>query len=213
MNDPFARLLKQELEKELPGNKGQNKMIPESRKQFNVAINENTKISSVLITIFKKGEDYFTILFQRPDYDGMHAGQVCFPGGKQETEDLSLKHTALRESQEEIGINPDDAIVLGALSPLLIPVSNYLVHPYVAFLKNEPDLVPDPVEVKKIIISPIKLFLDKKTVKIKSSIFQNIEVSIPYYDISNHEVWGATAMIIGEWTEILIRPVFAKLLK
>ena len=132
----------------------------------------------------------------------MHSGQISFPGGKMEAQDASLKHTALRETHEEIGINPDDINVLGELTQVYIPPSNFMVTPFLCYLDYEPEFVLNH-EVSEI-IEPCILDLNRNThlrterVETKYGTFK-----VPAYVFNDKIVWGATALMLSELEEIL----------
>jgi 8-oxo-dGTP pyrophosphatase MutT (NUDIX family) len=140
-----------------------------------------------------------TVLMKRPDYDGTHAGQVSFPGGKMEEDDDDVVQTALREAEEEVNIKPDEVNVIGQLTELYIPPSNFLVHPVLGILEKPPLLIPDKHEVQSIHIPELSYLLrddiiDEKEITLSSG----FRLRTPYFEVDNHTVWGATAMIIAE---------------
>lgn len=208
MNNSFIYTLEKELKKKLPGSISQKKMAPESRDLFNMNISSKTKKSSIIILLYCKNSTWYTVLFQRPVYDGMHSGQVCFPGGKMEKRDNSLMETAIREAREEIGVDPENIKIIGELTSLYIPVSDYLVQPYIGYLDRDPVFVPDPFEVQDIITVPVQILIDPEIRKKKTVKFHGQNIVIPYFSIEHHDVWGATAMIISEFTDILVNPDF-----
>ena len=168
MNNDFITTLIKELKKPLPGKEVQFIMAPESRELFNIQVTSVTKKSGILIPIFIHNNIFHTVLFKRTEYNGIHAGQVCFPGGKTEKEDKSLEETAIREAWEEIGIDKNKVTIIGALTPLHIPVSDYLVNPYIGYLKYNPVFKIDPNEVEELIVTPIKEFTDENNIKKKN---------------------------------------------
>ena len=129
-----------------------------------------------------------------------HSGQIGFPGGKYEEIDKNLEATALRESHEEIGIQEQDVQIVGRLSDLYIPVSDFLVHPFVGYLDYAPMFVLQENEVKDILEVDFELFfLPKILKKMDYRINEKMTLrDVPYFDINGHVVWGATAMILGE---------------
>ena len=136
--------LKIQLEKELPGYEAQHTMAPKLRynkRDFNTD-KSNARLSSVLIPLYLKNNKLVTVLTQRPEYDGVHSKQVSFPGGRKEKEDFDIRQTALREAQEELGIEPKHVNVLGQLSELYIPPSKSLVTPIVGYSDKKPKFVP-----------------------------------------------------------------------
>ncbi|MCJ7757351.1 MAG: CoA pyrophosphatase, partial [Gillisia sp.] len=144
------------------------------------------------------------ILILRKTYKGVHSNQVGFPGGRLEIFDKSLEHTALRETEEEVGIPKEDVEIVKKLTKLYIPPSNFWVHPYVGLIEKTPNLVPQKSEVEKILEINIDEFLDEKSLikqKLSTSYASNIEV--PAFSLNGHVVWGATAMMLSELKELL----------
>jgi 8-oxo-dGTP pyrophosphatase MutT (NUDIX family) len=190
------------LQEDLPGQKAQLKMAPSHRSGFPES-REQAKLSSVLILLYPFQNSIYTALIKRASYNGHHSGQISFPGGKFEKKDKSLVDTAIREASEEIGVNYSDIRVLGNISSLYIPVSNMMVLPVVGFSNQRPDFKHDPVEVDRIIEVDLKELSNPFIVKSKEIKIENREIAAPFYDIHNLFVWGATAMIISEFLEIL----------
>lgn len=147
-----------------------------------------------------------SILFiQRSDHinDDKHRGQIAFPGGKRE-ENESLKECALREMQEEIGINLPIDHPTQKLSPLYVSVSNFLIHPFVAFQETLPTLQPNPEEVAAVIDSPLtdlknRYEIHRKDMSIRGALIKNI----PYYEVGGQTLWGASALIFAEFLYLL----------
>jgi len=202
IND-FIRLLRDELQNELPGIDYQYKMAPALR--IKIQRDQAQKKAAVLILLYPFENKLHTVLMQRTDYHGPHGGQISFPGGKKEEGDPDCMSTALRESHEEIGVIPEQIELLGNLTDLFIPVSNMLVCPVVGFSINKPSFKPDPQEVEYLIETPIDTFLDPEIKKNKTRIILFNKALVPYYNIDEHTVWGATAMIISEFEEVLRR--------
>jgi len=144
------------------------------------------------------------ILILRKTYKGIHSNQVGFPGGRLEIFDKNLEHTALRETEEEVGIPKEDVEIVKKLTKLYIPPSNFWVHPYVGLIEKTPNLVPQISEVEKILEINIDEFLDEKNLikqKLNTSYANNIEV--PAFSLNGQVVWGATAMMLNELKELL----------
>jgi len=186
----------------LPGRDIQYKMAPDDRDDLlnKYSIDKDTRKSAVILLIYKKQNNYYSVLIKRPEYNGPHSGQISFPGGKfEKTKDLSLQDTAIRETHEEIGIKIDVNNIIGELTPLFIPLSNIMVYPYVAFLEKKISFTADKTEVKKIIEYKLSdLFVPEiKKIEIKNN------VKIPYFFINNQKVWGATAMILNEFIYLI----------
>ena len=137
------------------------------------------------------------ILIKRAEYNGSHSGQIGFPGGKEENDDASLLHTALRETKEEIGLH--EIHVLGSLSPLFIPVSNFNVNPFIGYLTEKPNFVLDPREVQEVLTIPLKHLLDVDNELVTHKKLNGTKYRIPYYHVHEHMLWGASAMIMSEF--------------
>lgn len=197
----FLDKLKGKLREELPGLKAQELMAPEIRPFL--ATPGKPVPAAVLILLFQRDEEWFTMFIQRNDYDGPHGGQISLPGGRMEQYDISLQQTALRETQEELGILSDSIRILGKLTPLHIPASNYMVHPFVGIYTGIPSWQPNGAEVKYVIEARLSQLLDKKNTKIKKFLSGMKEWDAPFYDVNGEAIWGATAMIISEFLEVV----------
>ncbi|HOV11667.1 MAG TPA: CoA pyrophosphatase [Bacteroidales bacterium] len=205
MNDivEFTKFLVGRLQKKLPGKEAHFRMVPSVRLDEFDSIPENARLSSVLILLFEKNAKIHTILIQRPEYNGIHSAQISLPGGGYEEKDLSAQHTALRETQEEIGLDPATINIIGSLTDLYIPPSNYRVKPFVGYCRDISGINPDKHEVKKILTVAIEDFAGTKNVKSKKIKIQNgTTYETSYYDIMGQTVWGATAMIFSEFAEL-----------
>ncbi len=203
----FLEQLKQQL-LELPGEEAQYQMAPFNRKKisdFSDRIH-SAKKSAVLIILYPSNNSINTILIQRPNYEGVHSGQIAFPGGKYEESDIELSNTALREANEEIGIDVSNIQLLGRLTDLYISPSNFLVSPFIGFITELNDLTPNNYEVSKIIHTDL-FNLNKEHIKnIKNIEHSNgYKIKTPYYKIEGFTVWGATAMMISELNAIITK--------
>lgn len=160
--------------------------------------------SAVLALLYPKESRLHVLLMVRPTYDGVHSGQVSFPGGKREPTDPDLKRTALREFAEETGAATDNIEILGELSPVYIPPSRMLVTPYVGYAAHIGPWMPDAREVARLLEVPLDLVLREDILQRREQFIQIMgrSVEIPYYDIQGEVVWGATAMMIAELREL-----------
>ena len=194
----FSEDLRQRLQQPLPGEAAHSKMAASSRYRLGVKPNERTRRSAVLICFYPYQNAIFLPLILRPQYDGVHAGQMAFPGGRMERIDENLTRTALRETQEEVGIRVSDVEVLGLLTELFIPPSNFYVQPVVGVLPYRPDFYPDPREVEAVVEVELTTLLDETIVGDSQVEVRGTLVDAPYYQIQDYRVWGATAMMISE---------------
>ena len=195
--------LKEELRKDLPGIGIQYKMAPGLRMKIRPSV--NTKKAAVLILLYPHHGSLCTIFIRRPRYRGIHSGQISLPGGKMELYESDPAETALRETHEEIGINPLEIEILGKLTELHIPVSKILVVPFVGYISERPLFHPHHFEVESMIETSVNEFLKPGTRQEKMKIMFINKAIVPFYNINGHHIWGATAMIISEFVEILKR--------
>jgi 8-oxo-dGTP pyrophosphatase MutT (NUDIX family) len=205
----FFHWLQQRLSRPLPGEQAQRRMIHVSRPKLSEAPPEARK-SAVLVLLHPQHTHPSVVLIQRTIDGSVHSGQIAFPGGRQEDYDIDFADTALREANEEIALERKGIGILGQLTGLYIPVSNFVVYPVLAFAASQPLLFPSESEVSRILHVPLpKLFARKKTVSIPVSSAGNIIMRVPAYLPEEQTiVWGATAMILSElealWEEYLI---------
>ncbi len=195
----FIEKLKKRLNEPLPGSSAHDKMASESRLKLKMpSPSERTRESAVLILFYPSENKIFIPLILRPQYDGVHGGQMAFPGGRAEKEDENLIRTALREAQEEIGVRVSDVQILGKLTKLYIPPSNFYVQPVVGCMDRKPDFFPDPREVDQVIEIALSDMHNPNIIGRKVLNVRGVEIDTPFYDILETTVWGATAMMIAE---------------
>ncbi|MCB0125441.1 MAG: CoA pyrophosphatase [Caldilineaceae bacterium] len=215
----FIELLQQNLRATLPGQEAQYRMAPRPRTgrlPYDHSP-ETARRSGVLILFYPNTnanassnlEDAIYLpLILRPTYEGVHSGQVGFPGGGWEEGDADLVATALREAQEEIGVVPEDVRVIGQLSPLYVFASNHLVHPTVAWINHRPHFQPDPREVAQLLEVPLHALLDPTNQRVEQWQLRDRNAEVPFYYIQEQTIWGATAMMLSE---LLTLPAVAEL--
>lgn len=206
-NSVFTQLLKEQLRRDLPGPEAQSKLEPEIRRilrQKAVSTSQTARESAVLLLLFPKSDQLQLLFIQRAEYDGVHSGQIAFPGGRFENTDITLETTALRETAEETGIPANEINIIGKLTSLYIPPSNFNVHPFVGIINSEPTFFPDPVEVAKVL--PIPVFELQKPEIIQQKTITTSDgyvLDVPCYVYDDHTIWGATSMILSEFLEVV----------
>jgi 8-oxo-dGTP pyrophosphatase MutT (NUDIX family) len=203
----FTNILNREILKGLPGKNAQWQMASSDRmiKNYSRMPGKNSRIASVLILLYPNKESIYTVFMQRPVYDGIHSGQISFPGGKVEPNDENIIHTALREANEETGVVPEKISVINTLTPLFIPVSNILVTPVVGWTNEKPIFKHQPDEVDFLIEAELKRFMDPDIIRTKPLSIRGKMIDVKYFDYDGHVIWGATAMILNELLIIIKR--------
>lgn len=206
LSDLSAKI-KQSFTEKLPGFSAQALMSPPIRRQFtlNDVLLKKPKESAVLVLLYEKEGETYIVFTKRHDYKGVHGGQISLPGGKTEAEDADHIATALRETEEEVGIAKQELKVLGSLTWLYVPPSNFIIRPVVAVASGELHFIPEEAEVKEILEIPLATLLDenqKEDMLIERKAL-NIRFTTPAYRHKEHLVWGATAMIISELIAII----------
>jgi 8-oxo-dGTP pyrophosphatase MutT (NUDIX family) len=211
MLSEIKKSLRQRLSLPLPGEEAQFKMANAERRLNLVRfkIPENPRKSAVMILLYEKENTLQFPLIIRPIYDGIHSGQVSLPGGSFDPNDTDLQETAIRETEEETGIFKKNISVVGKLSNLYIPPSNFLVTPFVGVHSGIPEFNPDSVEVARIVEMEVEKIMDEKLIKEKTMKFSNgVSMLTPYFDIDGLTIWGATAMILSEFKSVLYETGF-----
>jgi len=200
--------LKQKLEQPLPGITSHLKMAPRHRvEEFSslASIVPLARNSAVLILLFPVNGKLKTVFIQRSVYEGVHSGQISFPGGKHEKSDKDFEATALRETHEEIGVEPDKIEIIAQLTDFYIPPSNFLVKVFVGYASQQPAFTPDHKEVQSILEVDIDEFYDRQNIAEKEfySTSRKTTINAPCYLVNGMEIWGATAMMLSELIDIL----------
>jgi 8-oxo-dGTP pyrophosphatase MutT (NUDIX family) len=191
----------------LPGESAQLKMAPPERRD--VIKNTDFKLISpreaaVLILIYPKNEKASLALIQRNSYKGVHSSQIAFPGGKVERFDESKLSAALRETEEEIGVQQQSVHFVRAFTEVYIPPSNFCVAPFLGYCVETPAFVPDPREVAAMVSFSLDEFLDDRNEIVKNmSTSYSQSIDVPAFRVGEHAVWGATAMMLSEFKEVL----------
>lgn len=204
--DAQINKLEKALKSGLPGDSAHLEMAPSHRNQLirNSKGAEYARKSSVLILLFpdEKG-DISTLFIKRVEYDGVHSGQVAFPGGKYEDADIDLIETALREAEEEVGLTRDSISVIGKLNDLYVPPSNFTISPVLAKSQIRPDFKPDFYEVAEVFTAPLNHFLNPEFSGEYEIPYTNGQtIIVPGFYFNNFFIWGATAMILNELIQL-----------
>lgn len=198
--------LKHRLKQPLPGSSAQALMAFGKRRSQLVAPPE-ARDSAVLGLFFPKEEELNLLLIKRVEDGKAHGGQISFPGGRKDAEDIDLQYTALRETHEEVGIAANDIEIIGELSSLYIPVSNSKVHPFIGYTPHKPDYILSVDEVQYVIELPVNRLFDpsiKMEREIRPSSHPQLLIKAPAYQPDEeHTIWGATAMILSELETII----------
>jgi 8-oxo-dGTP pyrophosphatase MutT (NUDIX family) len=194
------------LSRELPGNRAHQEMISYSRPSAEIVrtLNVKPRESAVLILLYQDEGDWFFPLIKRQEYDGVHSKQIGLPGGQFEADDKDLEYTSIRETKEELGVDPARIKIIGQLSEIYIPPSNFLVKPYVAHLNEFREFIPDEVEVNRVIKTSVLDLLSLQIEK-RDKYIQNgkLKMEVSSFIIDQEVVWGATAMMLNEFRTIL----------
>ena len=159
--------------------------------------------AAVLIPIYKISGEYYLILTKRTEEVNYHKGQISFPGGVRQPEDKTLGSTALRESWEEIGLDPKDVEILGELDDIVTATTNYLVSPFVAAIPYPYRFRVNPREVEEIIEVPIAALLDTGSLREEPELRQGKLVPQYFYHYKHWVIWGATARILKQFLEVV----------
>lgn len=205
--ETFISQVKDRLQKPLPGLETQLHLAPitrlnELKKMRSPA---NARQSAVLAIFYPKNDEIGLFLIKRAVDDTVHSGQISFPGGKYEKTDANLHETALRETFEEIGILPEDITIIGSLSKMYIPPSNFDVHPFVGYISFCPKLTTN-YEVEKVLSVSLSELTNPNVIQNKSIEGRDGQhYNVPCYFVQDEIIWGATAMMLSELIAIITK--------
>lgn len=186
-------------------------MSPPFREELILKMNDRihqAKKAAVMILFYPDTNNITNlVLILRKTYKGVHSAQVGFPGGKVEFNDQSLLQTAIRETQEEVGVNQEDIVVLKSLTEVYIPPSNFIVHPFMGTLHYPPSFIKQDDEVEDILQIKLQDFLSDNNVTSKEvQTSYSVKINVPAFNLNNQIVWGATAMMLSE-VKVLLKQV------
>src|SRR5512140_1233925 len=157
--------------------------------------------AAVLLGLYPRDGQPWILFEKRTERVADHKGQICFPGGSKDPPDPPLVATALRETQEELGVAPEAVRVVGALAPVFTVVTRYVIAPYVAYTPVRPAIRPDAFEVAEVIDAPLAALLDPQTRRVEMWDSHGVPREVYFYDFGEHVIWGATARILKEFLD------------
>jgi 8-oxo-dGTP pyrophosphatase MutT (NUDIX family) len=191
----------------LPGHEAQLLLSPRPRLGWTPGrVPPDTRPGAALLLLYPRDDEAYLVLTVRDSRLPHHAGQVALPGGAVEAGE-SIEDAALREAQEEIGVPGTEVRVVGRLSPLHIPASGYVLTAVVGIVDRRPPLRPEPGEVERILEVPLESFHDPQRLQLETRQFRGRDYEVPYFELEGEKLWGATAMVIGEFLWLLgVRP-------
>jgi 8-oxo-dGTP pyrophosphatase MutT (NUDIX family) len=201
----FLDALARRLGEPLPGLAAQLEMVPEPRPGTRTWVEAEATClkAGVLVLLYPRRVRLHLLLTRRTERVLHHRGQISLPGGTRH-EGEPLEATAIRETTEELGVPLDRVRVLGRLTPLYIPPSNFCIYPTVAFVPEAPaSFHPQPDEVAEVIEAPLDTLLDPSAARRETWIFEGRTMLVPFYGLGEHKVWGATAMVLAELVRLL----------
>lgn len=204
LHNHFYHYLKRLEVGKLPGQAAQMKMSPIPLDPDFVLPrhpSDTAHPSSVLIPIYPDLNQKLQVVLTLRSDNIRHAGQISFPGGRQENCE-SLKETALRELHEEVGIPGSIVKTAGPITPLYLHRTDNQITPYVGFLDKKPKLIPNPIEVSEIVTAELDALLSDKHKKKETWDMPKSSFDVPFWDIHDVPLWGATAMIMSEFLTI-----------
>ena len=206
-NRAVLETIERGLRAPLPGIPAQLRMATEPRPGHRAYFEvEGTCLKAgVLVLLYEREGELRLLLTRRTEFVLHHRGQISFPGGEQHPGE-SLEATALREAAEELGLDLGPVRVLGKLTPLFIPPSNYCIYPAVAFLPGAPNLRPQPDEVAEVIEVPVSHLAAPENLRVEAWTMGSRAVNVPYYAYNACKIWGATAMVLAEFLALLEMP-------
>ncbi len=194
-------LLRDRLNGTLPGIEAQKRFAP-----YKVGPGwqapADSRIAAALLLLYPHGSGVAVPLTIRASGLARHAGQISLPGGAAD-EGETLVETALREASEEIAVDPSSVRVLGVLTPVHVLVSGFTLHPIVGVVDKRPDFAPAPGEVEGILEVSLADIRDASRIRHGTRLREGVAVEYPYFDLLGHQVWGATAMVLGEFICVL----------
>jgi 8-oxo-dGTP pyrophosphatase MutT (NUDIX family) len=198
--DDVERTLRVRLAETLPGVEAHMRFAPAPVRSGWRAGHypEDARIAAALLLVYPGEQGPLVPLTVRASGLARHAGQVSLPGGASDPGE-TLAETALREASEEIGVDPASVRVIGELTPVYVLVSGFTLHPVVGVTDVRPDFVPAPGEVSEVVEVSLAKLRDASHIRRGTRVREGVAIEYPYFDLAGHQVWGATAMVLGEF--------------
>lgn len=162
---------------------------------------QSCRRAAVLMPIIRRDDSFTLLLTKRTDDVEHHKGQISFPGGVVDTADESSISTSLRETEEEIGLKREHISILGMLDDIHVP-SGFIVTPIVGYVDALPELAVNKGEVAEVLHIPLEKFFDCTLRRSEIRELLGIQREVYFYDVWNEPVWGATAAIIKQFTDL-----------
>ena len=201
------RLAEAALTHHLPGPEAQSSMAPRPRRLWVPGVvPETARKAAGLALLYPRGGDTALLLTVRGEHLHTHRGQVSLPGGAVEA-DESIESAALREAEEEIGLDPAVVAIRLVLTPLHIPVSSYVLYQVVATTASSPNVRPCAREVERIVEIELSRMAGGSGLGVQMSVRDGVPTQGPYFDVGGAKLWGATAMVVAELLAVLHAPV------
>ena len=199
----FITQLKITINNDLPGEESHQKMRVIYDQSIELPFSKINSIpAAVLILLYLADNEIYFFLTKRTNELKHHKGQISLPGGTQEGNE-KLIDTALRETQEEIGINKTSISIIGTITPLFVPVTGFMIYPFIGYSLNKLNPKPDPVEVATIFSVNISDLLNKENRTTEQRNIRGYDVQVPYFKLNDYQVWGATSMILSEFRDLI----------
>jgi len=199
----LVKLLEERLKEPLPGTSAHLITKVQSKIEFNFPeSSKDAKKASVLILLFPDSNNIHFFLTQRTLSVEHHKGQISLPGGTCEKNEKTI-NTALRETEEEIGVDKNEVEIIGELTPFFTPTSGFIVHPFIGWCNRRPKTNKQTDEVHALFSASLSQLLNDQILELENWNLRGYETKVPFYNFDGHKVWGVTAAILSEFKLIL----------